>query len=227
MVTIVSTGYSRKNAPELLRLAESGRPVHDVAVGGESLWTSMLDTLRVEALRSDAHTRYAASDARERVMKELFISHSKREPQGKVLLRFGRNHVHRGYDARGISTLGNFVSEWSIARGQSAFNVGVFAAGGKEHLAGHTFNADERQDEPAFSVCSRTRRQQCHYFRSPRIASPSPFNSSREAYRARSESDVLGRQLRFSPLLSNRFSTAGRYRKAKSVTVGRSIAVHL
>jgi hypothetical protein len=43
MVTITSGGYSRKDAPELLRLAESGRPAHDVAVGGESLWTSMLD----------------------------------------------------------------------------------------------------------------------------------------------------------------------------------------
>ena len=149
---MTSSGYSRKHAPELLRLAESGRPAHDMSVGGQSLWTNMLNTLRVEALRSDAHTRYAASDARERVMKELFISHSKREPQGKVLLRFGRNHLHRGYDARGISTLGNFVSEWSIARGQSAFNVGVFSAGGEEHLAGQTFSADERQDEPAFAL---------------------------------------------------------------------------
>jgi hypothetical protein len=27
----------------------------------------------------------------------------------------------------------------------------MFAAGGKEHLAGKTFSADERQDEPAFA----------------------------------------------------------------------------
>lgn len=152
MVALLASGYSRKQAPALLRLAESVHPANDVRVGGESLWKSTLDTLRVENLRSDPHTRYAASDARERVMKELFLTHFKQEPEGKVLLRFGRNHLHRGYDARGISTLGNFVSEWALAQGHSVFNVGVFAAGGKEYLAGKTFDADERQDELTFAL---------------------------------------------------------------------------
>lgn len=152
MVELTAKGYSRKHAPELLHLAESAHPAHDVVIGGESLWTSTLDTLRVEALRADPRTRYAASDARERVMKELMIRHSSRDSQGKLLLRFGRNHLHRGYDARGISTLGNFVSEWALAQGKSAFNVGVFAAGGDEHLAGQTFSADERQDEATFAL---------------------------------------------------------------------------
>jgi hypothetical protein len=152
MLDLVADGYSPKHASELLHLAESGRPAHDAVVGGESMWTSLLDTLRVEALRANPGTRYAASDARERVMKELLISHSRQEPGGKLLLRFGRNHLHRGYDARGISTLGNFVSEWAIAQGKSVFNVGVFAGGGEEHLAGKTFTADERQDEPTFAM---------------------------------------------------------------------------
>ena len=152
MLEILSDGYSRKYAPELLRLAESEHPAHDVLVDGESLWKNTLNTLQVEALRSDSHTRYSASAERERVMKDLFLTHLKLEPQSKVLLRFGRNHLHRGVDARGISTLGNFVSEWATAQGQSVVNVGVFAAGGKEHLAGQTFSADERQDESAFAL---------------------------------------------------------------------------
>jgi hypothetical protein len=85
-------------------------------------------------------------------MKELFLRHRMQAPQGKVLLRFGRNHLHRGLDARGISTLGNFVAEWALSQGQSVVNVGVFAAGGKEHLAGQTFDADERQDELTFAL---------------------------------------------------------------------------
>jgi hypothetical protein len=85
-------------------------------------------------------------------MKELFLAHREQAPQGKVLLRFGRNHLHRGLDARGISTLGNFVAEWALSNGQSVVNVGVFAAGGKEHLAGQTFDADERQDEATFAL---------------------------------------------------------------------------
>jgi hypothetical protein len=152
MLRIVSNGYNRKQAPELLRIALSDRPDNDVEIGGESLWKNTLDTLTVEALRSDSNTRYLASDERERVLKNYFLSHLRHQSQGKVLLRFGRNHLHRGLDARGISTLGNFVSEWAIAQGQSVVNIGVFAAGGKEHLAGQTFDADERQDELAFSL---------------------------------------------------------------------------
>ena len=152
MQEVVSHGYVRKLAPELLLLAKSARPKHDPQIGGASLWDSTLDTLKVEALRSDPRTRYAASSAREQVMKELFLRHRAQAPQGKVLLRFGRNHLHRGLDARGISTLGNFVAEWALAQGQSVVNVGAFAAGGKEHLAGRTFDADERQDESTFAL---------------------------------------------------------------------------
>lgn len=152
MVALVSSGYKRSQAPELLQIAQSDHPRHDADVGGAPLWGSTLRTLQVEALRSNPQTRYEASEARELVMKELFLRHSGMDPKGKVLLRFGRNHLHRGLDARGISTLGNFVSEWAIAQGQSVIDVGVFAAGGKEHLAGQTFDADERQDEPTFAL---------------------------------------------------------------------------
>jgi hypothetical protein len=152
MAALVSTGYKRSQAPELFQIAKSSHPVHDAEVGGVSLWANMLSSLQVEALRSNPRTRYEASDARELVMKELFLRHSRQEPNGKILLRFGRNHLHRGYDARGISTLGNFVSEWALAQGKSVINVGVFAAGGKEHSAGETFDADERQDEPTFAL---------------------------------------------------------------------------
>jgi len=151
MLELISGGYSRKHAPELARLAETEHPAHDLLVGGESLWKNTLDTLHVEALRSD-HQRYLASDERERVMKNLLLRHLDEEPQGKVLLRFGRNHLHRGIDARGISTLGNFVSELALAKGKSVVNIGTFAAGGEEHLAGKTFSADERQDEPTFAL---------------------------------------------------------------------------
>lgn len=152
MQGIAAHGYTRRLAPELLRIAKSEHPAKDAAIGGASLWGSTLDTLKVENLRSDPHTRYEASNERERVMKELFLRHREQDPEGKVLLRFGRNHLHRGLDARGISTLGNFVAEWAIAQGQSVVNVGVFAAGGKEHLAGQTFEADESQDELTFAL---------------------------------------------------------------------------
>ena len=152
MVKIVAQGYDRKTAPELLTLAESDHPVHDTVLNGISLWQDLLSTLKVESLRSNPVTKLEASVARERVMKELLLQHSKGDGDGKVLLRFGRNHLHRGYDARGVSTLGNFVTEWAVVQGKSTLNVGVFAAGGKEHLAGETFDADETQDELTFAL---------------------------------------------------------------------------
>jgi len=152
MSRIVSQGYNRKQASELLSLAEAAHPAQDATPGGASLWLNLLDTLRVEAFRSSPTTRFEASETRELVMKRLFLTHYRQEPEGKVLLRFGRNHLHRGYDARGISTLGNFVVEWAHAENKSVVNVGVFAAGGKEHLARETFDADERQDEPTFAL---------------------------------------------------------------------------
>jgi hypothetical protein len=85
-------------------------------------------------------------------MKRQFMTHFKTASRGKVLLRFGRNHMHRGYDARGVSTLGNFIAELATGRGRTAFNVGAFGAGGKATLLGETWDADERKDEPAFAL---------------------------------------------------------------------------
>ena len=49
---------------------------------------------------------------------------------------FGRNHLHRGIDRRGVSTLGNFIAELAVAEGSASFNVALFAAGGKIALGG-------------------------------------------------------------------------------------------
>lgn len=138
MAAMTETGYRRKDAPRLLQLA------------GQTADEDLLDTFRVEALRSDPNRRYEASVARENIMKKNLARHLAAAAGDKVLLRFGRNHLHRGYDARGVSTLGNFVAELATSKGLRTFHAGAFAAGGKEHLNGETFDADERNDEPTF-----------------------------------------------------------------------------
>jgi len=89
-------------------------------------------------------------------MKDLFqIHYAKHVMKGsnaKVMLRFGRNHLHKGYDARGISTLGNFVAEFAFSQHKAAFNVAAFGAGGKASLAGEIWDADERSDDVAFEL---------------------------------------------------------------------------
>lgn len=149
-----SGGYSRKRSPELLELAQKLSGLKDEQPGGISLCQNLIATLQIDKARTDPATKMLAQNERELLMKEQLLQHLRHDSlQGsKVLLRFGRNHLHRGYDARGISTLGNFVAEYAVAHGQRAFNVGVFAAGGKESLLGETWNADERGDEPAFAL---------------------------------------------------------------------------
>ena len=101
--------------------------------------------------------RLKAQEIRENLIKRNFIRQYRNLPAGdsrKILFRFGRNHLHRGFDSRGISTVGNFVSEFAISEGVKSFNVAAFAAGGECKLLGNSFNADERNDDIAFQFLS-------------------------------------------------------------------------
>jgi hypothetical protein len=156
MVEMTEGGYNRTMAPHLLDLMRKTKATSDKKLNDLSLHESLLETLEVETNRLSADTKLIAQDERERLMKKQFLQHYRHASltgmPSKVLLCFGRNHLHRGYDARGVSTLGNFIAEFALSEGKSAFNVGAFGAGGKEALAGNTWNADERQDELAFAL---------------------------------------------------------------------------
>jgi hypothetical protein len=154
MVEQVKSGYKRALAPELLHLMPDSASIQDQTVNGISLAESIRATLEIESDRLHPETRFSAQQRRESLMKQMFVSHYERmlaEGLSKIMLRFGRNHLHRGYDDRGISTLGNFVSEFAIAHGEKAFNVAAFGAGGKATLAGEAWDADERGDDLAFA----------------------------------------------------------------------------
>ncbi|HEY6308268.1 MAG TPA: hypothetical protein VI488_17620 [Candidatus Angelobacter sp.] len=156
MVSMTNDGYRREMAPVLLDLALGSKANRDESLNDVSLRESLLSTLEIEENRLSPETKMVAQNKRELLMKQQFLTHLRRAsasgtPQ-KVLLRFGRNHLHRGYDVRGISTLGNFVVELAIVQGRKAFNVGAFGAGGKATLLGETFDADESRNEPAFAL---------------------------------------------------------------------------
>lgn len=157
MVQLTGKGYSRKLSPTLIELATKAGPMNDKKIGGIPLRQNLLATLEIDKNRASSDTKMIAQNERELLMKQQILTHLQHEsqPGSKVLLRFGRNHLHRGFDARGISTLGNFVAEYATAHRQQAFNVGAFAAGGKETLMGETWDADERQDEPTFALLAQ------------------------------------------------------------------------
>lgn len=146
-------GYNRKLAPSLLDNLREYKPANDITINGMPLYASIIGSLKIDSARAFPDTRLKAQIARESLMKTYFYSRYKTLPAenpGKLLFRFGRNHLHRGFDSRGISTLGNFVSELAFAKGLKCFNVAAFAAGGKYSMLDKSFEADERSDDIAF-----------------------------------------------------------------------------
>jgi hypothetical protein len=142
--------YQRRAAPALLQHVRSAAISKDVFTNGVSLRSSLVRTLEVETDRA-AGAALQASIRREGVMKDLFYDYWVKSNKPKVFLRFGRNHLHRGYDRRGVSTLGNFVAELGAAEHRNVFNVAAFSGGGKIRLAGPPIEFDERSDDPAFA----------------------------------------------------------------------------
>jgi hypothetical protein len=156
MMEITKSGYNRTMAPTLLQLMPEAHAVRDVWINDVSLFLNLKATLEIESDRLNPEVKLRAQLRRESLMKDLFLLHYQRNvPAGsesKVMLRFGRNHLHRGYDERGVSTLGNFIAEFAFAQHRTAFNVAAFGAGGKASLAGETWDADERNDDLAFQL---------------------------------------------------------------------------
>jgi hypothetical protein len=154
-VNMVKSGYQRQLAQALLERVRAATGIKDVPIGASSLQGSVVHTLEVEAARSAGLT-LQASTRREAVMKELFRARWVKA-RTRVFLRFGRNHLHRGLDRRGVSTLGNFVSELAAAEGLVAFNVAAFSGGGKIRAPG-LIEFDERMNDPAFGYLASVAR---------------------------------------------------------------------
>jgi hypothetical protein len=152
VLAAISQEYNRSLAPKLLRGMNSAGMQNKF--GKDRLCQLIVTSLRIDSARAFPESRFKAQLLREQLMKMSFIKNYEQSSKDKVFLRFGRNHLHYGFDERGISTLGNFVAELSIAKNLKCFNVAAFAAGGKCRLMGEIFSADERADDLAFQFLS-------------------------------------------------------------------------
>ena len=146
--------YTRADASDMREAFSRIGEIADVNAGGISLREQIRATLDVETIRAlrstKPQTAYQASQRREAVMKTFFTAHF-RGSDFKVMARFGRNHMHRGIDRRGIATLGNFIAEYAAGKGQTCFNLACFATGGEVHIDQNTIAWDERGDDPVFA----------------------------------------------------------------------------
>lgn len=154
MVEATAGGYRRSQAPALAELLEQVAEDQPELAKDHHRFVNLARTFAVEADRLGGD-RFRASSRRETAMKELFLSHYSAHAEttaAKVLVRFGRNHLHRGVDRRGVSTLGSFIAEIAGARGLSSFHLAAFAAGGRIRAGLAAVDADETEDDPAFSL---------------------------------------------------------------------------
>jgi len=157
MADAVKDGYQRKLAPTLLERAREIGVMTDAARGPIPLATLITRTLEVEVARLNAD-RQPASVLRETVMKDLFLRYYREGgTTSKMMAQYGQNHLGRGIDRRGVSTLGNFIAELAIAEHVRSFHVELFAAGGKIEYHGLA-DADQRKDELAFDMLASAAR---------------------------------------------------------------------
>ena len=78
---------------------------------------------------------HAANLERETLMKRTFLArmHEAQTREGrmpKVLFKFGANHMMRGLSPTYVPSLGNFVSEFALAQGKSAFGLLILCGPG-------------------------------------------------------------------------------------------------
>jgi hypothetical protein len=155
---IVNNGYSRQKAASILKLMNTMVPQHDQTISGISLFENLKSSLIIDSLRASPKTKLCAQIMRENLMKAYFIKRYSSlfaKDSERVLVRFGRNHLHKGFDDRGLSTLGNFITEFAFSKDLKCFNIAAFAAGGKCKLLGETYNADETADDIAFAFIAK------------------------------------------------------------------------
>ena len=135
-----------------------------MTIGGVSLRDSIIRTLEIEVDRMSPNTRLQASTRREMLMKELFFGYWQSNGRPRVMLRFGGNHLHRGIDSRGVSTLGNFVAELAAANGDRVFNVVEFAGAGQIASGGRAVDFPGLLDDPAFAFLASIARHPATVF---------------------------------------------------------------
>jgi hypothetical protein len=78
-----------------------------------------------------AGRRYQANSEREEYMKACFMEHYRRADSvdhvpPRVLMKFGHNHLVRGFGYTNLQSLGDFVSEFAVAGGGHSFHLAVF-----------------------------------------------------------------------------------------------------
>lgn len=81
---------------------------------------------------------FEANTLRETYMKRNFLDRftaaERRDGRPpRVFLKFGANHMMRGFGTTNVPSLGNFIAEWGLSRGLGTVNVFIDCVGGQQN----------------------------------------------------------------------------------------------
>ena len=100
----------------------------------QQLIAALIKTQHIYREHEGGH-RYEANRERSLLLKHNFITDyqqpSKAKPHPRVLLKFGGNHLYKGFDESNLNDLGNFVSEVADGLGSSSLHIEILGIQGE------------------------------------------------------------------------------------------------
>lgn len=125
------------SAAQLVQLQSAA--ANEPGAPARALIEELIKSQHIYRLHLDGRS-YEGNCERATLLKQNFLSNYRQlsETIGRpprVLLKFGANHLYRGFDTTHLLNLGNFVTEFADGLGVSAVNILVLGLSGEEQQA--------------------------------------------------------------------------------------------
>jgi hypothetical protein len=108
---------------------------HTGNLRAQELTAALLKTQHIYSSHENGHS-YDANRERALLLKQNFIANyqqlAKTSERPRVLLKFGNNHLYKGFDESNLSNLGNFVTEFADGLGSSSLHIEVLGIRGED-----------------------------------------------------------------------------------------------
>ena len=127
--------------------------VHTKNLRAQELTAALIKTQRIYSAHESGH-RYEANRERALLLKHNFVAAYKhllqvtRRPP-RVLLKFGGNHLFKGFDETDVADLGNFVSEFADGMDSASIHIEVLGIRGNDETRAGPSQADQAVEKDA------------------------------------------------------------------------------
>lgn len=109
---------------------------HTTNLRAQELVAALVKTEHIYSFHENGHS-YDANRERALLLKQNFVADYQQlsKTNGRpprVLLKFGANHLYKGFDMTDLNDLGNFVTEFADGLGSAALHIAVLGVSGEE-----------------------------------------------------------------------------------------------